>query len=65
MTMRVHKITTHSRAEEIYTLNDYLDMLRDALAEASEDEITALLREPEQHEVDLLDDGMDANDWLT
>jgi len=64
MTMRVHKFTTHLRPEEAYTLIEYLDMLRDVLMEAYGDEITALLREPEQHEVDSRDDGIDADDWL-
>lgn len=65
MTMRVHKITTHLRAEDAYMLIEYLDQLRDGLMEAYGDEITALLRESKQHEVDSLDDGVDANDWLT
>lgn len=64
MTMRVLKITTHLRPQEAYTLIEHLDWLREALMDVYGDAITALLREPEQHEVDSCDDGMDADNWL-
>ena len=65
MTMRVHKFTTHLRPEDAYMLIEYLDMLRDVLMEAYGDEITALLREASQHDLDSRGERIDVESEIT
>jgi hypothetical protein len=48
MTMRVHKITTHLRAEEALTIIEFLDQLRERLLQTYGDEIKSLLQDASQ-----------------
>ena len=48
MTLRVHKLATHLRADEAYTLIEFLDQLREVLMAAYGDEIADMLREATQ-----------------
>lgn len=48
MTLRVHKLATHLRADEAYTLIEFLDQLREVLMAAYGDQIADMLREATQ-----------------
>lgn len=50
MTMRVHTVITHCRAEEAMTLIEFIDQLRAMLIETYGDDIRALLQETSQRE---------------
>ena len=56
--MRVHRIITHLRPEEAYTLVEFLDQLHDVLMQTYGDDITTMLQEASQHDspVDCGDD---------
>ena len=45
MSMRVHKLITHLRPEDAYTLVEFLDQVRDMLVQTYGDEIGAWLQE--------------------
>lgn len=57
--MRVNRIVTHLRAEDAYTLVEFLDQLREVLMQTYGDDITAMLKEASQHDTqdDYVDDG--------
>ena len=65
MTRRVHKLATHFRAEEAYTLIEFLDQLREVLMAAYGDEIADMLREASQQGYDSQDEGREADGELT
>ena len=48
MTLRIHKLATHLRADEAYTLIEFLDQLREVLMAAYGDQIADMLREATQ-----------------
>lgn len=48
MSMRVHKLTTYLRAEDAYTIIEFLDQLRDMLMLTYGDEIRIMLQEASQ-----------------
>ena len=48
MSMRVHKLTTYLRAEEVYTIIEFLNQLRDMLMRTYGDEIRTMLQEASQ-----------------
>ena len=43
MSMRVNTIITHLRAEDAYTLIEFLDQVRDALIQTYGDDVKAIL----------------------
>ena len=43
--MRIHKLTTYLQAEEVFTLVEFLDQLRDVLIQAYGDDISAMLQQ--------------------
>ena len=45
MSMRVHKLTAYLRAEDAYTIIEFLDQLRDMLMLTYGDEIRTMLQE--------------------
>jgi hypothetical protein len=45
MSMHVHKLATHLRAEEAATLVEFLDQLREMLMQAYGDDIAHMLRQ--------------------
>jgi hypothetical protein len=45
MSMRVHKLTTHLRAEDAYTIIEFIDQVRDMLMLTYGNEIRTLLQE--------------------
>jgi len=45
MTMRIHHITTYLRADEAFTIVEFLDQLRERLLHTYGDEIKSLLQE--------------------
>lgn len=59
MTMRVSKITTHLRAEDAYTIVEFLDQVREMLMQAYGDEIVALLQEASPRRPGSSDEGME------
>ena len=65
MTRRVHKLATYLRADEAYTLIEFLDQLREVLMEAYGDEITALLQEATPYGHDSLDEGREVDGEVT
>ena len=65
MTRRVHKLATHLRADEAYTLIEFLDQLREVLMVAYGDEIADMLREASQHGCDSQDEGREVDGELT
>ena len=65
MTRRVHKLATPLRADEAYTLIEFLDQLREVLMEAYGDEITALLQEATPYGYDSPDEGREMDGELT
>jgi hypothetical protein len=65
MTMRIHKIVTHFRADEAHTLIEFMDQLREVLIDTYGDEITVMLREASQHECDSLDERIDVEGGVT
>jgi hypothetical protein len=50
MTMRVNTIIMHCRAEEAFTLIEFIDQLRAMLIETYGDDIRAMLHEASQRE---------------
>lgn len=48
MSMRVNTIITHLRAEDAYTLIEFLDQVRDALIQTYGDDVKAILQEASQ-----------------
>ena len=50
MSMRVQTIVTHLRAEDAYTLVEFLDQLRAMLMHTYGDEIKVMLQEASQRE---------------
>jgi hypothetical protein len=60
--MRTHRLTTYLRAEEAFTLIEFLDQVREMLMQAYGDDITAMLQQarapqPQREPGDLFDDG--------
>ena len=53
MSMRVNTIVTHLRAEDAYTLVEFLDQLRAMLMHTYGDEIKVMLQEASQRELEL------------
>lgn len=53
MSMRVHTIVTHLRAEDAYTLVEFIDQLRAMLMNTYGDDIKAMLQEASQRELEL------------
>lgn len=53
MSMRVQTIVTHLRAEDAYTLVEFLDQLRAMLMHTYGDEIKVMLQEASQRELEL------------
>ena len=49
MSMRVHTIITHLRAEDAHTLIELLDQVNDALMQAYGGDVKAMLQEASQH----------------
>ena len=45
MSMRIHKLATHLRPEEAFTLIEFLDQLRDVLMHTYGEDIGAMLRQ--------------------
>ena len=50
MSMRVHKLTTYLRAEDAYTIIEFLDQVRDMLLHTYGDEIRTMLQEASQRD---------------
>ena len=48
MSMRVNTIITHLRAEDAYTLIEFLDQVRDALIHTYGDDVKAILQAASQ-----------------
>lgn len=48
MSMRVNTIITHLRAEDAYTLIEFLDQVRDALIQTYGDDVKAILQAASQ-----------------
>lgn len=65
MTLRIHKIATYLRADEAYTLIEFLDQLREVLMETYGDEIADMLREASQRGYDSQDEGRKPDGELT
>jgi hypothetical protein len=55
--MRIHKLTTYLRADEAFTLVEFLDQVRDVLLQTYGDEIRTMLQEAvsEQAPPEILD----------
>jgi len=45
MSMHTHRLTTYLRAEDAFTLIEFLDQVRDMLLETYGDDITAMLQQ--------------------
>jgi len=50
MTMRVNRIVTHLRAEDAYTLIEFLEQLREVLIQTYGDDIATMLHETSQRD---------------
>ena len=48
MSMRIHKLTTHLRPEDAYTIIEFLDQVRDMLLQTYGDEIRIMMQEASQ-----------------
>lgn len=65
MTLRVHKLATHLRAEDAYTVIELLDQLRDVLMAVYGDEIADMLREATQQGGDSQCEQRESDSELT
>ena len=62
MSMRTHRLTTHLRPAQAFTLIEFLDQVREVLMQAYGDEIVAMLqqatvRQEPDNPGDLMGDG--------
>ena len=65
MTLRVHKLATHLRADEAYTLIEFLGQLRGVLMAAYGDEFADMLREASQQGGDAQCEQRESDSELT
>lgn len=59
MSMRTHRLTTHLRAEQAFTLIEFLDQVREVLMQAYGDEIVAMLQQATTQQ-----EARDPGDWM-